>query len=91
MPGFQIVFYLNGSFISSYLGQNKYSGTMELQNHSVVCCCMLNNTRVLLRVFIRDKLAYVQLITICQYSIAQTTHVLLRVYSRQVSICTGRN
>ena len=41
------------------------------QYYIVVCCFKVNDTGVLLKVLIQNKLAYVQVITNCQYSAAE--------------------
>ena len=43
----------------------------EAKIYTVVCCRKLNRTCVMLRVFIQYRLAYVQVVTNCRYSIAQ--------------------
>ena len=45
--------------------------SLEVGNDSVVCCCKPNNMHVLWCAFIWDNLAYVQVLTNCQYSVAQ--------------------
>ena len=42
-----------------------------VQHNIIVCCCKPNNANVLWEVFIRDKLAYVQVVTNCLWSVAQ--------------------
>ena len=41
------------------------------QYYIVVCCFKVNDTGVLLKVLIQNKLVYVQVITNCQYSAAE--------------------